>query len=135
MEDQKKSAETQNRTHQGEVPQHPHKRHMHWIWPVGLAVAGLGGAAAFLLRGCWHTHMGWPLAYDDEYSYQVCTSCGIKRLYDEKKFRAYGPYGYDLHELIARDRAAHIRWLKRKEEAEAHKKAKREPEVKSGTEA
>jgi hypothetical protein len=31
----------------------------------------------------------------------VCPDCGIKRLYDPKLFRAYGPYGYDLLALIA----------------------------------
>ena len=76
----------------------------HWIWPVGLALAAAGSAATLLFRGCWHTHMSWPIAHDGEFSYQVCTNCGIKRLYDEKTFHAYGPYGYDLHELIARER-------------------------------
>lgn len=104
--------ETPRRTQQGEVPPQS-TRHPHWIWPLGLAVAGVGGAAAFMLRGCWHTKMGWPLKYDDEYSYQVCTNCGIKRLYDEKTFHAYGPYGYDLRELIARERAARLHRLRR----------------------
>ena len=27
-------------------------------------------------------------------------------LFDEKKFRGYGPYGYDVKELIAREQAA-----------------------------
>jgi hypothetical protein len=31
--------------------------------------------------------------------------CGIKRLFDENAFRAYGPYSYDLNHLIAWDRA------------------------------
>ena len=79
-------------------------RHRRWIWPLGLAAAGVGTAATILLRGCWHTHMGWPVKYDEHYSYRVCTECGIKRLYDPKIFRAYGPYGYDVHDLIARDR-------------------------------
>ena len=34
---------------------------------------------------------------------------GIKRLFDEKKFRGYGPYGYDLKELIAREQAIRMR--------------------------
>lgn len=84
-------------------------KHSHWIWPLGLAVAGLGAAATILFRGCWHTHMGWPLQYDEHYSYQVCNECGIKRLYDPTVFRAYGPYGYDVHDLIARDRARRIK--------------------------
>lgn len=73
-----------------------------WIWPWGLAFASLGAAAAVLMRGCWHTRMGWPSRYDKQYSYRVCTDCGIKRLFDEKTFQEYGPYGYDLKELIAR---------------------------------
>jgi hypothetical protein len=31
--------------------------------------------------------------------------CGIKRLFDEQTFRAYGPYSYDLDHLIAMDQA------------------------------
>ena len=31
--------------------------------------------------------------------------CGIKRLFDEKAFCAYGPYRYDINGLIAWDRA------------------------------
>ncbi len=73
-----------------------------WIWPWGLALAGVGAAAAVLMRGCWHTRMGWPIRHDRQYSYRVCTDCGIKRLFDENSFQEYGPYGYDLKELIAR---------------------------------
>ena len=76
-----------------------------WAWPLGITAAGLGAAAAVLLRGCWHSHMSWPLQYDEHYSYRVCTDCGIKRLFDSDAFRGYGPYSYDLRELIARDRA------------------------------
>jgi len=92
------------------------RRRRHWIWPVGLAMAGIGSAAAFFLRGCWHAHMTWPARYDEEFSYQVCPNCGIKRLFDENSFHAYGPYGYDVKELIARERAARIRRLRRHEE-------------------
>jgi hypothetical protein len=46
--------------------------------------------------------MSWPVRFKD-HSYQVCLGCGIKRLFDEKAFRAYGPYSYDLNSLIARD--------------------------------
>jgi hypothetical protein len=53
-----------------------------------------------LLRGCWHRNMSWPVRVQD-YSYQVCLSCGIKRLFDEQTFRSYGPYSYDLDRLIA----------------------------------
>jgi hypothetical protein len=44
--------------------------------------------------------MSWPVR-SQGYSYQVCLGCGIKRLFDEQSFRAYGPYGYDLNRLIA----------------------------------
>jgi len=40
-----------------------------------------------------------------EYSYQVCLGCGIKRLFDEKTFRAYGPFSYDLNRLITQERS------------------------------
>jgi hypothetical protein len=48
--------------------------------------------------------MSWPVRYQ-EHSYQVCLGCGIKRLFDEKLFRAYGPYSYDLNRLISQDEA------------------------------
>jgi hypothetical protein len=48
--------------------------------------------------------MSWPVRFQD-HSYQVCLGCGIKRLFDEQAFRAYGPYSYDLNRLIAQDRA------------------------------
>jgi hypothetical protein len=104
-----------------EIAEETRKRglHKHWIWPAGLAVAGIGSAATLLLRGCWHTHMSWPMTVDHEFSYQVCTSCGIKRLYDEKTFQAYGPYGYDVDELIARERAYRTKRMKREEERKA----------------
>lgn len=105
-------------TQQGEVPSRSH-RHRHWVWPLGVAVAGLGSMAAFMLRGCWHASMSWPIRVDDDYSYQVCTACGIKRLYDVQSFHAYGPYGYELHELIARDRTARMRRRKQQDEAQA----------------
>jgi len=79
-----------------------------WAWPLGLLAAGAGGAAAFLLRGCWHTKMSWPIR-EGERSYQVCLGCGIKRLFDEGTFRGFGPYGYDVKELIAWERAIRMR--------------------------
>ena len=86
----------------------PQKRRWpRWAWP-GLLAAGAGGAAMFLLRGCWHRRMGWPMREGD-HSYQVCLGCGIKRLFDEKKFRGYGPYGYDVKGLIAREQSAGAR--------------------------
>jgi hypothetical protein len=35
------------------------------------------------------------------YSYRVCLKCGAMQLFDEKAFRAYGPFRYDLNQLIA----------------------------------
>jgi hypothetical protein len=46
--------------------------------------------------------MSWPVRAQG-YSYQVCLGCGIKRLFDEQAFQAYGPYRYDLTRLIAWD--------------------------------
>jgi len=57
-----------------------------------------------VMRGCWHGKMSWPVRAQD-HSYQVCLGCGIKRLFNEKDFRAYGPYSYDLSRLIAWERA------------------------------
>jgi hypothetical protein len=59
-------------------------------------------------RGCWHTRMSWPIREGD-HSYQGCLECGIKRLFDEKKFRGNGRYGYDVKELITRERAIRMR--------------------------
>jgi hypothetical protein len=78
-----------------------------WMWPLGVAATGLAGVAMVLLRGCWHRKMSWPVR-SQGYSYQVCTGCGIKRLFDEKTFQAYGPYHYELEVLINRDRAQHV---------------------------
>lgn len=69
-------------------------------WPVAAVASGLAGAAAVAaFRGCWHGKMGWPVC-GEGYSYQVCLSCGAKRLFDENTFRAYGPFRYELNELI-----------------------------------
>ena len=48
--------------------------------------------------------MSWPVRAQNR-PYQVCLGCGIKRLFDEEVFRAYGPYSYDLNRLIAWDQA------------------------------
>ena len=78
------------------------------IWPFGVAAAGIGTAAVVMLRGCWHNNMSWPLRHGS-YSYRTCTKCGIMRLFDEQHFRGYGPYGYDLDELILKAQAAQQR--------------------------
>lgn len=71
-----------------------------WLWPAGAVATGMAGVALFLLRGCWHRRMSWPVRAQD-YAYQVCLGCGVKRLFDEKNFRSYGPFHNDLNELIA----------------------------------
>jgi hypothetical protein len=71
-----------------------------WLWPAGAMATGLAGVAVLLLRGCWHRKMSWPVRAQG-YAYQVCLGCGVKRLFDESYFRSYGPFHYDLTELIA----------------------------------
>jgi hypothetical protein len=78
-----------------------------WKLPLGVVATGVAGAAVLVLRGCWHRKMSWPVRYQ-QHSYQVCLGCGIKRLFDEKTFCAYGPYSYDLNRMIARDNAARV---------------------------
>jgi hypothetical protein len=80
------------------------KHKSRWTWPLGLMATGLAGAMVVVLRGCWHGRMSWPVRAQN-YSYQVCLGCGIKRLFDEEAFQAYGPYRYDLERLIAWDLA------------------------------
>jgi len=79
------------------------KKKAGWLWPLGLMATGLAGAAVMVARGCWHTHMSWPVRAQN-HSYQVCTGCGIKRLFDVNAFASYGPYSYDIDRLIAWDR-------------------------------
>jgi len=76
------------------------KKKSRWLWPIGLMATGVAGAAVVLFRGCWHRRMSWPVRAQG-YSYQVCLGCGIKRLFDEQAFRAYGPFSYDLQQLIS----------------------------------
>lgn len=78
-----------------------------WLWPMGLLATGLAGVAV-IFRGCWHGKMSWPVR-SQGCSYQVCTGCGIKRLFDEEAFRGYGSYSYDLQKLLAADRARRMR--------------------------
>jgi hypothetical protein len=75
------------------------KKPSRW-WP-GLVATSLAGLAVMGFRGCWHRRMSWPVAVRG-YSYQVCLSCGAKRLFNEKSFSAYGPFRYDLNEFSAR---------------------------------
>jgi hypothetical protein len=78
-----------------------------WLWPMGLVATGMAGAAV-VLRGCWHSKMSWPIR-SQGCAYQVCTGCGIKRLFDEDAFRGYGPYRYDLQRLLAYDQAKRLK--------------------------
>lgn len=84
------------------------KKSSRWIWPLSLMATTVAGAAVVVLRGCWHRKMSWPVR-SQESSYQVCLNCGIKRLFDEKNFRSYGPYSYDLERLISWERAKRVR--------------------------
>jgi len=76
------------------------KKKNRWKLALGVLATGMAGAVVLVLRGCWHRKMSWPIRYQ-QHSYQVCVGCGIKRLFDEESFRAYGPYSYDLTRLIA----------------------------------
>ncbi len=76
------------------------RRKFRWWWPLGVLATSLAGLVVVAFRGCWHSKMSWPVRAQN-YSYQVCLACGAKRLFDEKAFRAYGPFRYSLHELIA----------------------------------
>ena len=90
-------------------PEKPAKtRRLGWMWPLGVAATSLAGVAVFALRGCWHRKMSWPVRAGG-HSYQVCLGCGVKRLFDEKRFTSYGPYRYDLNELIAWEKAQRTR--------------------------
>jgi len=73
-----------------------------WWWRLSLVGTGLATAGVVLFRGCWHSKMSWPIR-SQGHSYQVCLACGIQRLFDEKAFRGYGPYRYDLNRLISWD--------------------------------
>jgi hypothetical protein len=78
-----------------------------WWWP-GVVASSLAGAAVVAFRGCWHRRMSWPVGVQG-YSYQVCLSCGAKRLFDEQTFTGYGPFRYDLNELTAWEKSKNPR--------------------------
>ena len=80
-------------------PEKP-KTTSNWFWPLGVAATGVAGVVLLALRGCWHRRMSWPVR-SQGHSYQVCLGCGVKRLFDEKRFCSYGPFRYGLNELIA----------------------------------
>jgi len=88
---------------QGVKDESPNKK-SRWLWPLGVVATGIAGAALVAFRGCWHRKMSWPVRAQGQ-SYQVCVGCGIKRLFDEQEFQSYGPFSYDLTELIEWDRA------------------------------
>jgi hypothetical protein len=84
--------------------QKPEKlRKSSWWWP-GVVASSLAGAAVLAFRGCWHRKMSWPIG-GPGYSYQVCLSCGAKRLFDEETFSAYGPFRHDLNDFTAWERS------------------------------
>lgn len=60
--------------------------------------------------------MSWPIR-SQGCAYQVCTRCGIKRLFDEEAFHGYGPFSYDLQRLLAYDQAKR---LKERSKAQPH---------------
>ena len=82
---------------------------------MGLLATGMAGVAV-LFRGCWHSKMSWPIR-SQGCAYQVCTRCGIKRLFDEEAFHGYGPFSYDLQRLLAYDQAKR---LKERSKAQPH---------------
>lgn len=90
-----------------EDPKKPKQKRSRWLWPMGLMATGLAGMAV-VMRGCWHRKMSWPVR-SQGYAYQVCLTCGVKRLFDEEAFRGFGPYSYDLQHLIAVERAKRMK--------------------------
>jgi hypothetical protein len=80
-------------------------RKSNWWWPAEAVVNSVAGAVVVAFRGCWHGHLSWPVTVQG-YSYRVCLSCGAKRLFDENTFIGYGPFRYDLNELIALEKTA-----------------------------
>jgi len=70
----------------------------------------LKAAQTLVFGGCFHRKMGWPIWLGGQ-SYRVCMDCGIKRLFDEKTLREYGPYSYQIHDLLGRTNEAGKRQL------------------------
>ena len=91
-------ADVQEQERQQERPER--SKRSNWLWPAGAVATGLAGITLLLVRGCWHRRMSWPVRAEGQ-SYQVCLGCGVKRLFDEKDFRAYGPFHNNLNDLIA----------------------------------
>ena len=116
-----KNSGEEKQTESVQAPQEERKRRrVHWVFPVGVGLAALASAAAYVFRGCWHRNMSWPVRAEDEhghFSYQVCNDCGIMRLFDERTFRGIGPYGYDLHDLIAGERLLRMRRMQQAQAA------------------
>jgi hypothetical protein len=79
-------------------------RKINWWWPAEAVASSLAGAVVVAFRGCFHSRLSWPVAVHG-YSYRVCLSCGAKRLFDEETFTAYGPFRYDLNELVAAEKS------------------------------
>jgi hypothetical protein len=92
---------------QSQDPNSKKPKRSRWLWPMGLLATGMAGAAV-VLRGCWHSKMSWPVR-SQGVAYQVCTGCGIKRLFDEDAFTGYGPYSYDVQRLLAYDQARRLK--------------------------
>jgi hypothetical protein len=92
---------------QSEDPNPKKPKRSRWLWPMGLLATGMAGAVV-VLRGCWHSKMSWPVR-SQGVAYQVCTGCGIKRLFDEDAFTGYGPYSYDVQRLLAYDQARRLK--------------------------
>jgi len=72
------------------------------VFGTGLLLVGVGLAVKRLVRFCRHKRMGWPIRHG-RYTYQACLDCGIQRPFDEKRFRPYGRYSYDLTQTGARE--------------------------------
>src|SRR5271163_3043073 len=74
-------------------PQEPARFKKSSWWWRGVVTSGLA------FRGCRHQRMSWPVGAQG-YSYQVCLSCGAKRLFDEAAFSGVGPFRNDLNWLL-----------------------------------